>query len=40
VAEGSVTERVRNNPGPAIDKAVKEMFEHYPARAGSAARQD
>jgi hypothetical protein len=40
VAEGSVTERVRNNPGPAIDKAVKEMFEHYPALAGSAARQD
>ncbi len=38
VAEGRLTERVRKDPGPAIDDAVKEVFEHYPARAGSAAQ--
>lgn len=39
MAEGRLTERVQNNPGPAIDRAVKEVFEHYPARAGSGSQQ-
>ncbi len=37
IAEGRLTERVRKDPGPAIDSAVKEVFERYPARAGAAA---
>jgi hypothetical protein len=37
VAEGRLTDRVRNDPGPAIDSAVQEVFEKYPARAGSGA---
>jgi hypothetical protein len=40
IAEGRLTDKVQKNPGPAIDKAVREVFERYPARAGSAARPD
>jgi hypothetical protein len=36
VAEGRLTSRVQKDPAPAIDNAVKEIFERYPARAGSA----
>lgn len=35
-AEGRLSRRVQKDPGPAIDKAVQEIFERYPARAGSA----
>jgi hypothetical protein len=34
-AEGRLSRRVQKDPGPAIDKAVQEIFERYPARAGS-----
>ncbi len=39
VAEGRLTSRVQRDPGPAIDRAVKEIFDRYPARAGSASTQ-
>ncbi len=35
VAEGRLSKRVQKDPGPAIDRAVKEIFERYPANAGS-----
>lgn len=35
-AEGRLTERMMDEPGPAIDKAVAALFTKYPARAGSA----
>lgn len=38
VAEGRLSRRVQKDPGPAIDAAVEEIFERYPARAGSSAR--
>ena len=34
-AEGRLSSRVEKDPGPAIDKVVAEIFERYPARAGS-----
>jgi hypothetical protein len=37
-AEGRLSSRVLKAPGPAIDRAVREIFQHYPARAGSAGR--
>ncbi len=36
VAEGRVTEKMLQNPGPAISDAVARIFSRYPARAGSA----
>jgi hypothetical protein len=39
VAEGRLSARVEKDPGPAIDSAVEEIFDRYPARAGSAAPQ-
>lgn len=36
VAEGRITDRMMSDPGPAIDSAVAEIFERYPARAGTA----
>jgi hypothetical protein len=36
VAEGRLSSRAQKDPGPVIDKAVTEIFERYPARAGSA----
>ncbi|MEO8315965.1 MAG: DUF4136 domain-containing protein [Pseudomonadota bacterium] len=35
-AEGRLSSRAQKDPGPAIDRAVREIFERYPARAGSA----
>jgi len=37
VAEARLTNKMLENPGPAIDGVVAEMFLEYPARAGSAA---
>lgn len=37
VAEGRLTDRIVDNPGPAISAAVADIFARYPARAGSAA---
>jgi hypothetical protein len=34
-AEGRLSTRAQKDPGPTIDKAVTEIFERYPARAGS-----
>lgn len=34
--EGRLTERMMDNPGPAIDDAVAALFTKYPARAGAA----
>jgi hypothetical protein len=36
VAEGRLTKEVLENPGPAIEKAVGEIFERYPAQAVTA----
>jgi len=36
VAEGRVKDEALENPGPAIDAVVAELFTSYPARAGSA----
>jgi hypothetical protein len=36
-AEGRLSTRAQKDPGPAIDKAVAEIFERYPAQAGTAA---
>jgi hypothetical protein len=33
-AEGRLSTKAQKDPGPAIDKAVAEIFERYPARAG------
>jgi hypothetical protein len=40
VAEGRVRDEALENPGPAIDAVVAELFARYPARAGSAASTD
>lgn len=37
VAEARITDKMLDNPGPAIDSIVTEMFLKYPARAGAAA---
>jgi Domain of unknown function (DUF4136) len=37
VAEGRVRDEALENPGPAIDAVVAELFVSYPAKAGSAA---
>ncbi|MEO1245537.1 MAG: DUF4136 domain-containing protein [Pseudomonadota bacterium] len=37
VAEGRLTKKVLNDPQPAIQSAVRELFLEYPARAGVAA---
>ncbi|MEO6080194.1 MAG: DUF4136 domain-containing protein [Steroidobacteraceae bacterium] len=37
MAEGRLSRRAQKDPGLAIDNAVKEIFERYPARAGSAS---
>ncbi|HWM28676.1 MAG TPA: DUF4136 domain-containing protein [Woeseiaceae bacterium] len=37
VAEGRVRDKALQNPGPAIDALVAELFTQYPAQAGSAA---
>lgn len=37
VAEGRIRDEALDNPGPAIDRVVAELFTRYPARAGSAA---
>jgi len=34
MAEGRLSSKVQKDPGPAIDKAVAEIFARYPARAG------
>jgi hypothetical protein len=34
-AEGRLSSRAQDDPGPAIDKTVAEIFERYPARVGS-----
>jgi hypothetical protein len=34
-AEGRLSSKALKDPGPAIDKVVAEIFERYPARAGS-----
>lgn len=34
-AEGRLSSKAQKDPGPAIDKVVTEIFERYPARAGS-----
>lgn len=36
VAEGRLSDDVIENPGPAIDSVIAEVFTRYPARAGSA----
>jgi hypothetical protein len=36
-AEGVLTNRVIENPGPAIDKAVAQIFQKYPVTAGGRA---
>ena len=38
VAEGRLTREAQENPGPAIEKAVAEIFARYPARAGATTR--
>jgi hypothetical protein len=38
IAEGRLSDDVINNPRPAIDSVVTELFTRYPARAGMAAR--
>ena len=40
VAEGRIRDEALENPGPAIDAVVAELFARYPARAGSAASAD
>ena len=37
VAEGRLTKKVLENPRPAIEEVVRELFLEYPARAGAAA---
>jgi hypothetical protein len=37
VAEARLTDKMVNNPGPAIDKVVAEIYLKYPAQAGVAA---
>ena len=37
IAEGRVTDEALENPGAAIDSVVRDIFERYPATAGSAA---
>jgi hypothetical protein len=37
VAEARLTDKMINNPGPAIDSIVAEIFVSYPAQAGAAA---
>jgi len=37
IAEGKIRDESLENPGPAIDQVVAELFTRYPARAGSAA---
>lgn len=37
IAEGRVTDKMLEDPGPAISDAVAKIFTRYPARAGSAA---
>jgi Domain of unknown function (DUF4136) len=37
IAEAKLTSKMLENPGPAIDGVVAEMFLKYPARAGTAA---
>lgn len=37
IAEGRVTDEALENPGAAIEAAVTELFERYPATAGSSA---
>ena len=37
IAEGRVTDEALENPGAAIETVVAELFERYPATAGSAA---
>lgn len=37
VAEGRVRDEALENPGPAIDAVVAEIFTQYPAQAGAAA---
>lgn len=39
VAEGRIRDEALENPGPAIDSVVTELFASYPARAGSAAAE-
>lgn len=36
VAEGRLTEKMLDNPGPAISAAVADIYAKYPARAGAA----
>jgi hypothetical protein len=38
VAEGRLSDKTLDNPGPTISSAVAEIFSKYPARAGSALR--
>lgn len=37
VAEGRLTEKALDDPGPVIDQVVAELFTKYPARAGGGA---
>jgi hypothetical protein len=37
IAEGRLTEKMLDAPGPAISSAVADIFVKYPARAGAAA---
>ena len=37
VAEGRIKKKVMENPAPAIDAAVAQIFERFPARAGAPA---
>lgn len=39
VAEGRINDEALEDPGPAIDAVVAELFATYPATAGSAARE-
>lgn len=36
VAEGTLTDKVMENPGPSIDKAVREIFARYPVKPDTA----
>jgi hypothetical protein len=38
-AEGRLSSRAQKDPGPAIDKVVAEIFERYPAKAGSSGTE-
>jgi hypothetical protein len=38
VAEGRLSDKTLDNPGPTISSAVAEIFSKYPARAGTAPR--